>query len=188
MKRYWDQIEIGDAVPKVSRSPITRLQIAQFAAASDDFSPMNLDDEQAKAAGYNSVFAPGLMALGFAEETLKMFASNMKVLSLTGTFQRLIWPGDVLEIKGLVLRRYQKNSEHRIQMNIWCENQLKEVVMRGTCIGLLFKNAQHEEKSQTKTPAISTATHDALLKRCAHLITPSPSKNVPHVSERKELV
>lgn len=187
MKRYWDTLEIGDVLPAIVKKPISRLQIAQFAAASEEFSPLHLDDEHAKAAGFNSAYAPGLMALGFAEESLRAFASNMRIVSLTGTFQRLIWPGDTLIAKGLLLRRYQKHDEHRIQFSVWCENQHQEVVMKGSSIGLLFKNALHEQKSQSAVPAISSATHEALLKKCAHLLNDVSHSHGVAV-EHKELV
>lgn len=170
-KKFFDQVEIGDAILPMVFSPISRLQIAQFAAASDDFSPLNLDEEQAKNAGYGGVYAPGLLALGFADEALRSFATNMRVLSLSGTFQRLIWPGDQLTAKGMLLRRYQKNDEYRINFSLWCENQNQEVVMKGSSICLLFKNPEAEAKSKTLMPQISIKTHENLLARCQELRT-----------------
>lgn len=169
MKKYWDNIEIGDLLQPSTKAPISRLQIAQFAAASDDFSPLNLDDEAAKNAGFGSVYAPGLMALGFVEEALRAFATNMKILSLSGTFQRLIWPGDSLISKGLIVRRYSKNDEYRIEISVWCENQNGEVVMKGSSTCLLFKSLEHETKIKLALPPISSLTHEALLKKCAQL-------------------
>lgn len=168
-KKYWDQVEIGDAIKPATYSPISRLQIAQFAAASDDFSPLHLDDELAKNAGYGGVYAPGLMALGFVDEALRAFATNMRILSLSGTFQRLIWPGDKLTAKGMLLRRYQKHDEHRISFSLWCENQNQDVVMKGSSICLLFKNKEHEARAKTIIPQISIATHENLLKKCEEL-------------------
>lgn len=184
MKKYWEQIEIGDTLEETVSAPISRLQIAQFAAASDEFSPLNLDEEMAKNAGFNSVYAPGLMSLGYIEAALRAFASNMKILSLSGTFQRLIWPGDSLIPKGLVIRRYQKHNEHRILFSLWCENQNSDVVMKGSSVCLLFKNQTAEEKSQISLPQISHETHDALLKKCAHLL----NQKTPSKTLSKELV
>lgn len=186
MKKYWEQLEIGDTLPQIVRPPISRLQIAQFAAASDEFSPLNLDDEMAKNAGFHSVYAPGLMSLGFIEEALRGFATNMRILSLRGTFQRLIWPGDILSPKGLILRRYQKNSEHRILFSLWCENQNNELVMKGSSVCLLFKNAEQEQKSQISFPTLSKKTHEGLLKKCAHLL--AIPKNTEKSLNQKELV
>lgn len=170
MKRYWDHVEIGDMLIPATKTPISRLQIAQFASASDEYSPLNLDDEFAKNAGFGSVFAPGLMSLGFVEEALRSYATNMRVLSLSGTFQRLIWPGDSLSSKGLLVRRYEKNDEFRIEFSLWCENQNSDVVMRGSSVCILFKNAEQEAKSKAAAPPISMHTHEALIKKCEHLL------------------
>lgn len=186
MKKYWDLVEIGDPLQQAVKSPISRLQIAQFAAASDDFSPLNLDDEFAKNAGFRSVYAPGLMTLGFIEDAIRAFGTNIRVLSLSGTFQRLIWPGDVLTTNGLVLRRHKKNDEYRILLSFWCENQNQEVVMKGNTTCLLFKNADHENRSKSQYPKISDATHENLLKKYAHLV--SDIKTSEKSSARKELV
>lgn len=188
MKRYWDRVEIGDTLTTSTKSPISRLQIAQFAAASDEFSPLNLDDEFARNAGFGSVYAPGLMSLGFVEEALRSYASNMKILSLSGTFQRLIWPGDSLSSKGLLLRRYQKNDENRIEFSLWCENQNGDVVMRGSSICILFKNPEHEGRTKSSSPPISKITHEALVKKCAHLTGTTNTKAYEKTASYKELV
>jgi|SRR5579871_2149874 len=187
MKRYWDHMEVGDSLPKIVRPPISRLQIAQFAAASDEFSPLNLDDEHAKNAGYHSIYAPGLMSLGFVEEALKAFASNMKIVSLKGTFQRLIWPGDTLLAKGLIVRRYQKHDEHRILFSLWCENQNNDVVMKGAAIGLMFKDVEHENRSNLSSPSISQKSHEDLIHRCTQTISQASNKT-SEKSHAKELV
>ena len=188
MKRYWDHTEIGDTLPKVIRPPITRLQIAQFAAASDEFSPLNLDDEQAKNAGYHSVYAPGLMSLGFVEEALRAFASNMKIVALKGTFQRLIWPGDKLSAEGLLVRRYQKHDEARVLFTLWCENQHSEVVMRGSAIGIMFKNADEENRSRKTLPPISHKSHQALVDKCSTILDLAANNSSNKAAQTKELV
>jgi acyl dehydratase len=188
MKRYWDKIEIGDALAHSVRDAISRLQIAHFAAASEEFNPLNLDEEQAKAAGFNTVYVPGLMALGFVEDALRLFASNMKIVSLSTTFQRLIWPGDRLVVKGFLVRRYVQEQEYRAEFSLWCENQLKEVILRGSSTCLLFRNVEHEAKSQAIIPQISQSSHDALLAKCAHLVKNNNELIVKVPSEQKEMV
>jgi acyl dehydratase len=54
---YWDTIELGDPVAPLQKPAVTRVHIAKFAGASQDWSPLHLDDDFAKSAGYGSVFA-----------------------------------------------------------------------------------------------------------------------------------
>ncbi len=170
MKKYWETVEIGHRLNSLVKESVSRLHIAHFAAASDDFSPMNLDDEFAKSAGFGSVFAPGLMALAVAEETLRSFAKNMTIAALSSTFQRLIWPSDISSGKGVLVRHYRKNDECRVQFSIWVENQNGDVVMKGQATCLLFKN-ESEEVRQAKThPALSKASYADLVKRCESVL------------------
>lgn len=188
MKKYWDDIEIGDKLPIISRPPISRLQIAQFASASDEFSPLNLDDEVAKSLGFNSAYAPGLMSLGFIEDSLRAYAKNMRIISLSSTFQRLIWPGDVLTARGLIQRKYQKNDEYRILFTLWCENQNQAVVTKGSAICLLFKNSNYENKSKLPTPQVSDKSKEALRQKLHHLINQTDKKHVSKSNRQKEFV
>jgi acyl dehydratase len=63
---YWDTIELGDPVAPLSKPAVSRVQIAKFAGASQDWSPLHIDDDFAKSAGYGSVFAHGAMTLNLA--------------------------------------------------------------------------------------------------------------------------
>ena len=187
MKKYWEKVEIGDALTPLNKKPISRLHLAQFAAASDDFSPLHLDDEYAKSVGFGSVFVPGLMALGLAEDALKTFASNSNLVSLSGTFQRMIWPGDTLTAKGIVLRHYKSHEEHRLQLAVWVENQNKEIVMKGQAVLTLFKNIEEETRENSPIPPISKASHDALIEKCEKLTNLSPASIPPRNLAPREL-
>ena len=61
---YWDTIELGDPVAPLSKPAVTRVQIAKFAGAAQDWSPLHIDDDFAKSAGYGSVFAHGATSMG----------------------------------------------------------------------------------------------------------------------------
>jgi len=176
MKKYWDSTEIGDGIKELRKLCITRTQIAIYCAASNDFSPLCLDDDFAKSAGFGGVYAPGTMALGFMEEALRTFASNMTLISMSSTFQRFIWPGDSLTTRGMVLRRYQKNDENRIFFKLWCLNQNGELVLKGHSVCSLFKNAKHETEQKLTAPLVSQESRLALEQKCQTIIKRAASK------------
>lgn len=184
MKKYWDQVEIGQSLPVLMKDSINRLHIAHFAAASDDFSPMYLDEEFAKSTGLGSVCAPNLLAVAAAEEALNGFAINMRILSLSSTFQRLIWPNDTLNPHGFIIRRYQKNDEHRVQFSLWVENQNGDVVMKGHAVLVMFKNAEQESRLNQQRPPLSDGTYQDLVQRCEEIAGFSIAKNNSGVKEK----
>ena len=144
---YWDTTDLGDPVTPLSKPAITRVQIAKFAGASQDWSPLHIDDDFAKSAGYGSVFAHGAISLGFAVEAVQKWVENGRVLASSATFQKLVWPGDILTAKGVVVHRYEKNGEPRIDIDVWAENQNHDIVMKGQITCLLWRSDKDEKKA-----------------------------------------
>lgn len=158
MKKFWIDISVGDYLEILQKPKLTRLQIANYSVAFNEFSPLQLDDDYAKDAGFNSVVAPNLIALGLVQEIISNFAQNINLVSLNATFYKLIWPHDGLITKGLITQRYQKNEEFRAGISVWSENQAGEVVMKGQADILMFKNAEEQKNSMLLAPKISYET------------------------------
>jgi acyl dehydratase len=155
---YWDTIELGDPVAPLQKPAVTRVHIAKFAGASLDWSPLHLDDDFAKSAGYGSVFAHGAISLGFAVEAVQRWLENGRVLQSTATFQKLVWPGDILTAKGVVVNRYEHNGEARVDVDVWAENQNHDIVMKGQLTCLLWRNDKEEKKAKGPWPTVSPET------------------------------
>jgi len=47
----FENLKIGDSIPELVKTPITRTQLALFAGASGDHNPIHLDDAEAQAGG-----------------------------------------------------------------------------------------------------------------------------------------
>ena len=155
---YWDTIELGDPVAPLQKPAVTRVHIAKFAGASQDWSPLHLDDDFAKSAGYGSVFAHGAISLGFAVEAVQRWLENGRVLQSTATFQKLVWPGDILTAKGVVVNRSEHHGEARVDIDVWAENQNHDIVMKGQLTCLLWRNDKEEKKSKGPWPTVSPET------------------------------
>ena len=155
---YWDTIELGDPVAPLSKPAVTRVQIAKFAGAAQDWSPLHIDDDFAKSAGYGSVFAHGATSMGFAVEAVQRWLENGRALVSNATFQKLVWPGDILTAKGVVVNRYEHNGEARVDVDVWAENQNHDIVMKGQITCLLWRNDKEEKKSKTPWPQVSPET------------------------------
>ncbi len=41
--RYFEDIQVGDEIPKLVKSPVTHLQLVRYAGASGDFNPLHTD-------------------------------------------------------------------------------------------------------------------------------------------------
>lgn len=63
MSIRFEELEVGQELPRSSRS-VTREDVIAYAKASGDHNPLHLDDEVARAAGFDRVIAHGMYTMG----------------------------------------------------------------------------------------------------------------------------
>jgi len=59
----FEELEVGQELPRSSRW-VTREDVIAYAKASGDHNPLHLDDEVARAAGFDRVIAHGMYTMG----------------------------------------------------------------------------------------------------------------------------
>ena len=94
--------EAGAALEPITRGPISRSQIARFAAATGDFNPIHTDETFAQKVGFPSIIAHGPLTLAFLTQALGHNFGAEKVRGVTAQFRAPILPGDTLRIEGTV--------------------------------------------------------------------------------------
>ncbi|MDQ1490210.1 MAG: hypothetical protein QOJ23_2724 [Actinomycetota bacterium] len=94
--------EAGVALEPISRGPISRSQIARFAAATGDFNPIHTDEAFAQKVGFPSVIAHGPLTLAFLTQALGRNFGPERVRGVTAQFRAPILPGDTLRIEGTI--------------------------------------------------------------------------------------
>jgi acyl dehydratase len=95
--------EPGVALEAISRGPISRSQIARFAAATGDFNPIHTDEAFAQKVGFPSVIAHGPLTLAFLTQALGRNFGPERVRGVTAQFRAPILPGDTLRIEGTII-------------------------------------------------------------------------------------
>lgn len=156
-KLYWKDIEIGDPIPPLTRAALTRSEMVAFAVVAQESSQLHLDEEFARQAGYGSISAPGLLGMALAGQTVEQWLENGRVIGITTRFQKLIWPGDVLTAKGVIVRKYEASGQHRVDCDVWVQNQANDIVLKGTATCHLFFDAADERKKHGKHPEANLA-------------------------------
>ena len=96
------QPQQGAALQPITRGPITRSQIARFAAATGDFNPIHTDEAFAQKIGFPSVIAHGPLTLAFLTQLLGQNFGADRVRGVTAQFRAPILPGDTLRVEGTV--------------------------------------------------------------------------------------
>jgi acyl dehydratase len=177
---YFEGTKVGDELLPMVRPPIARVQLVRYAAASNDFNPLYVDEVFAKHAGFPSVFAPGMLTMGFCAQLATEWLRGARVTKLAARFVKVVWPGDVLTLHGRVIdRHFVPGGKYLVDIEIWIENQRGELVVRANALAQLFYDADDEARQRAgKSPRIVTQEEEAALllrvSRTVHKPTPAP--------------
>jgi acyl dehydratase len=80
---------------------ITRANIAAVCTATNDPSPLHLDDDFARAAGYPSVVVPGTLLLGWIGDYLAQWAGDPRSIEFWEVrFVSPLWLNDQVTLQG----------------------------------------------------------------------------------------
>lgn len=126
-------VTVGDALPELTKGPISREGLQRYGAASGDPNPIHLDDEFAKSAGYPGVFAHGMLSMGYLGELVVGAAgAPERVRKLRARFAKLTWPGDVLACRGVVTAVRDEDGVRLVDCDVWTETRDGERKVTGT--------------------------------------------------------
>jgi acyl dehydratase len=137
---YWSELRVGDDLPPLSKPAIDRVQIARYAAASNDFNRLHLDEPFAHALGFPGLFAPGMLAMGFVGQLLTAWLRRGHVRRLAARFVKIVWPGDELTCRGRIAELRKENGACYADVELWAENQKGELVLRGQATCELYES------------------------------------------------
>lgn len=176
-KLYFENVRVGDELPAMAKAPIDRVQLARYAAATNDYNPLNIDELQAKAIGMPSVVAPSTLGLGFLGQLVTDWARGGQVKKASARFTRMLWPGDTLVCKGRVSDRWGEGGKYHVELDVWAENQKGELVVRGTVTLKVFYSFEDETRFRTgQPPLIVNIPRESILAAPPPPPPPAPEK------------
>jgi len=174
---YFEAIKVGDELPPLVKPPVDRLQITRYLGASGDFNPLHCDEPYARAAGFPGVSAPAMIGMGFLAELVTEWVRGARLRKIQARFVKLVWPGDVLTVRGRVAeRRFEEGGRYSADIEAWAENQRGELVVRGVATVQLYYSAEDEQRQRSGLPAlvVTPAEEEARLARFARTLPPRP--------------
>lgn len=110
---------------------VTRTDFVKFAGAGGDFNPMHHDDEFARASGFPSAFAMGMMTASMASKLVTDWVGIAAVRSYEVRFRAMVWPGETLTARGRVADRLGSEADARVAIEFDVSNADGEVKITG---------------------------------------------------------
>jgi acyl dehydratase len=173
-KLYFEAVRVGEELPPLAKPPVDRVQLSRYAGASGDFNPVHVDETYAKGMGMPSVYAPGMLIMGFLGQLISDWARGAQLRRYSVKFSKIVWPADTVVCKGRVTERWGDEGRYFAELDVWAENQKGELVLRGGAQIQLFHSLEDENRQRGgQPPLVVPAPRESILPQPP---PPSPRK------------
>ena len=112
------EVAVGDALPAITRGPITRTTLALFAGASGDHNPIHIDIDFARAAGLDDVFAHGMLSMAYLGQLLTGWRPQAALRNWNARFQAITPVGATVTCSGTVTELFEADGERLARVQI----------------------------------------------------------------------
>jgi acyl dehydratase len=127
-------LKAGDALPALTLPPLTRLTLALYCGASGDHNPIHVDIDFARAAGYDDVFAHGMLSVAWLGRLLTDWVPQQRIRELGVRFTALTRVGEVITCSGTVTEVFERDGERRAHLSIRTANAQGQVKLAGDAV------------------------------------------------------
>lgn len=129
--RHFDQVEVGEALPALTKE-ITSVRQMMYGAATWDFVRFHYDADLASERGFPAPFADGQMMGAFMAQLVMDWAGPEAFLaSLSFRNRVMVFPDDTLTCLGKVTNKSLEDGKSSVECELWIENRKKETVAEG---------------------------------------------------------
>ena len=185
-KLYFEAVRVGDELPAVAKAPIDRVQLARYAGASGDFNPVHVDEMYARNLGMPSVYAPGMLIMGFLSQLLSEWGRGAQLHKYGVRFIKMVWPGDTVVCKGRVTDRWGQDGRYFAEVDLWAENQKGELIIKGNAMLQMFYSLEDENRQRAgQTPVIVNIPRESLIQQVAQPAQEALPPKGPEVPAKK---
>lgn len=148
-KLYLENLRVGDELPTLIKPPLDRVQIVRFAAAVNDFNPLNVDEVAVREMGIPKICANGLLPMSYMGQFVQDWLKGGKLLRFAVRFAKFVWPGDTICCKGRILaRRRDEQGRSLIDLDLWGENQDGVTILKGHATAMVYFNPEDEARQK----------------------------------------
>jgi acyl dehydratase len=95
-RQHADAVVVGMTWSETVVRQLTLSQIVRYAGASGDFIAVHHDARIARAAGYDDVFAHGMLTMALSARPVSVLAGTENIRRLHGRMTAVVYPGDTL--------------------------------------------------------------------------------------------
>jgi acyl dehydratase len=140
-KIYFEDVQVGDEIPKLVTAPVTHLQLVRYAGASGDFNPLHTDPKIGEMIGVGGIIAHGMLVMGFVGQMLSDYVGPQALRKFGVRFKGMTHLNDEITCTGTITEKYEENGEGRIAGKVQAADQHGDVKVTGTFVAALPRRA-----------------------------------------------
>jgi len=114
--------------------PVTRTTLALYSGASGDINAAHIDIDAARAAGFDDVFAQGMLVMAYMGSAVTDAVSPDRLRSLSTRFAGITNLGDILTCSGIASDPFEENGEMRASIDLEIKDQVGGVKLAGRAV------------------------------------------------------
>lgn len=135
---YFEDVQIGDEIPKLVTAPVTHLQLVRYAGASGDFNPLHTDPKIGEMIGVGGIIAHGMLIMGFVGQMLSDYVGPQALKKFGVRFKGMTHLDDVITCTGTITEKYEENGEGRVAGKVQAADQNGDIKVTGTFVAALL--------------------------------------------------
>ena len=101
-KVYYEDVQVGDAIPKLVKPALTHLQLVRYAGASGDFNPLHTDPKIGEMIGTGGIIAHGMLIMGFVGQMLSDYVGPAALRKFGVRFKGMTHLDDEITCTGTI--------------------------------------------------------------------------------------
>lgn len=140
-KISFEDVQVGDEIPKLVTAPVTHLQLVRYAGASGDFNPLHTDPKIGEMIGVGGIIAHGMLIMGFVGQMLSDYVGPQALRKFGVRFKGMTHLNDEITCTGTITEKYEENGEGRIAGKVQAADQHGDVKVTGTFVAALPRRA-----------------------------------------------
>ncbi|HLX55704.1 MAG TPA: MaoC/PaaZ C-terminal domain-containing protein [Ktedonobacteraceae bacterium] len=136
-KVYYEDVQVGDEIPKLVKAPVTHLQLVRYAGASGDFNPLHTDSRIGELIGTGGIIAHGMLIMGFVGQLLSDYVGPAALRKFGVRFRGMTHLEDVITCTGTITEKYETDGRGYIAGKVQAADQNGDVKASGTFVAAL---------------------------------------------------
>jgi acyl dehydratase len=136
-KVYFEDVQVGDAIPRLIKSSVTHLQLVRYAGASGDFNPLHTDPKIGEMLGFGGIISHGMLIMGFVGQMLSDYVGPTALRKFDVRFKGMTHLDDVITCTGTITEKFEADGEARISGRVKAADQNGDVKVIGTFVAAL---------------------------------------------------